>query len=494
MAGMMRLTVDGCEHMEDKTAQKVRAFRSNNSDGDFVQYTCLECPTQGGFAALNSHFLKSKHSFAASQKSVYCAQCKDLVYDPDFVQKGAKKRRLAQESEEDDAYLAANTSQRPCGREGVRGLFNLGETCYMNAVLQMMVHNPLLASYFLGMGHPIHLCPISKEPEKKNESDSEEDDDGEEKEQKSCVACGMTEVFSDALQADQSLPAHAVNLLFASWKNIPVSPSFPSPPPTILITDALQHMSGKQQQDAQEWFILIVDKLHEAVSTSTSDSKKRCDCFFHKIFFGRLNSEVTCDKCHAVSTTEDEYSSISLDFKKQVKKKKKAQPDVKTVVPNVHECLRSYTAPEVLSAEQYKCRTCDAPRSAAKRVRIRKLPAILCLHVKRFGSKISGSVFVQEKYDGKIDFPLVLDMAPYTTAQSTSAATPVPADAYVYDLECVVVHQGDNVHNGHYFAFCRQDKKWFRFDDEIVSATTTEDVLRQEAYLLFYSLRKLSSA
>ena len=24
-------------------------------------------------------------------------------------------------------------------------------------------------------------------------------------------------------------------------------------------------MSGKQQQDAQEWFILIVDKLHDAV-------------------------------------------------------------------------------------------------------------------------------------------------------------------------------------------------------------------------------------
>lgn len=93
----------------------------------------------------------------------------------------------------------------------------------MNAVLQMMVHNPLLASYFLGMGHPTHTCSISKEPEKKNDSDSEDDDLEEKKEQQTCVACGMTELFSDVTMVDQPLPAHAVNLLFASWKNIPVS-------------------------------------------------------------------------------------------------------------------------------------------------------------------------------------------------------------------------------------------------------------------------------
>jgi ubiquitin carboxyl-terminal hydrolase 22/27/51 len=248
-------------------------------------------------------------------------------------------------------------------------------------------------------------------------------------------------------------------------------------------------MSGKQQQDAQEWFILIVEKLHEAISQNP-DSKNHCNCFFHEVFFGRLKSEITCDKCHSTSTNEEEYSSLSLDFKKQVKKKKKALPDVRTAVPNIHECLRSYTAPEALTSEQYKCRSCDAPRSASKRVRVRKLPAILCVHVKRFGMKIAGTSLVQEKYEGKIDFPLVLDMAPYTTQTSGTASS----DRYVYDLECVVVHQGENVHNGHYFAFCRQDKKWFRFDDEIVSATTTEDVLRQEAYLCFYSLRSLWQA
>ncbi|RMZ82260.1 hypothetical protein DV738_g1904, partial [Chaetothyriales sp. CBS 135597] len=463
-----------CDHVNATIVSKIKERRKSVSPGhsDFVQYTCLDCPVSGSFAYLGLHFKKSQHGFAISSMSVYCGQCNDLIYHPSItgVPATAKKRKLAQYHDEEESTMAANTSARPCGREGVRGLFNLGETCYMNAVLQMMVHNPLLASYFLGMGHPVHLCPISRDQDKKNESDSEDEELVTEKtEQKTCVACGMTDVFSDITMADLPGPAHAVNLLFASWKNIP-------------------HMSGKQQQDAQEWFIKVVEKLHEAVSPASSN-RSHCDCFFHKVFYGRHNSEVSCYKCHTTSTTQEEYSFIPLDFKKQARRKKKQSvDDVKSkavVIPSVGECLKAYTAAESLSAEQYTCRNCDAPQPASKRVRIRKLPAILCLHVKRFGMKISNGSLMQEKYEGRIDFPLVLDMAPYTADPKGLA------HKLMYDLECVVVHQGDHAHAGHYFAFCKEGGKWFRFDDEIVSATTLEDVMRQEAYLLFYSLRSI---
>ncbi|RMZ85408.1 hypothetical protein DV737_g800, partial [Chaetothyriales sp. CBS 132003] len=462
-----------CDHVNATTISKIKASRKSPppSHSDFVQYTCIDCPVSGSFAYLGRHFKKSQHEFAISSVSVFCGQCNDLIYHPAITRMPptVKKRKLAQYHEDEESSIAANTSARPCGREGVRGLFNLGETCYMNAVLQMMVHNPLLASYFLGMGHPVHLCPISRDQDKKNESDSEDDESSTEKpEQKTCVACGMTDVFSDITMADLPGPAHAVNLLFASWKNIP-------------------HMSGKQQQDAQEWFIKVVEKLHEAVAPESSN-RHHCDCFFHKVFYGRHNSEVTCDKCRTISTTQEEYSFIPLDFKKQARRKKKQSADdvkSKAVIPSVNECLKAYTAAENLSPEQYTCRNCDAPRSANKRVRIRKLPAILCLHVKRFGMKISNGSLMQEKYEGRIDFPLVLDIAPFTTQPKDKS------QKFIYDLECVVVHQGDHAHAGHYFAFCKEGGKWFRFDDEIVSATTLEDVMRQEAYLLFYSLRSI---
>lgn len=291
-------------------------------------------------------------------------------------------------------------------------------------------------------------------------------------------------------------------------------------------------MSGKGQQDAQEWFMCIIDRLHEAVQQyplpgTTVDkgstivngsSEKQCVCFFHKVFYGRYNSQITCDTCHTVSSREDEFSSIGLDFKKQLKRKKKAAAaeNLKIAIPTLYECLRSFTTPEPLSPENYRCQECNELRSASKHTRIRKLPAILCVHVKRFGMKQLGTgTYIPEKYEGKLDFPLHLDMAPWSTrppgppgsAPPTNGTTngkdkdknknkdseqdKKPRDNYMYDLDCVVVHQGEHAQNGHYFAFCRQDNKWFRFDDEIVSATTTEDVMRQEAYLLFYSLRNL---
>ncbi|KIY02897.1 uncharacterized protein Z520_01362 [Fonsecaea multimorphosa CBS 102226] len=616
MALTQYMPTAGCEHLDADATSKISAFRNNSNnhlDPDFATYSCVSCSFSGSFAVLNKHLSKTQHGFAVSHTSVYCGHCNDLIYDPALLVSSGKasaissksingvKRKISESNDgEDDSYLTANTSQRPCGRTGVRGLFNLGETCYMNAVLQMMVHNSLLASYFLGMGHPIHTCPISKEPDNKkdnkNDSDDDDDDDGsaegsQNKEQKTCVACGMTELFSDVTMVDQPLPAHAVNLLFASWKNIP-------------------QMSGKGQQDAQEWFICIIDRLHEGVAQyiSTAENKshatnqangiatldKQCVCFFHKVFYGRYNSQITCDTCHTVSSREDEFSSISLDFQKQMKKRKKgatkdaggggsgtnkesaskekdsaggnegskddskekgnkddkdtkkggdtsksslkdkaaaASADLKITIPTIQDCLRAFTAPEPLSPEQYKCNNCNTRRSASKQTRIRKLPAILCVHVKRFGMKQNaGGVFGPEKYEGKIDFGLHLDMAPYTTRPPTKGTATAEASVkkekkdgeagekkekekgketkgasasakastgarkesdFMYDLDCVVVHQGEHAQNGHYFAFCRQDNKWFRFDDEIVSATTTEDVLRQEAYLLFYSLRSL---
>lgn len=237
--------------------------------------------------------------------------------------------------------------------------------------------------------------------------------------------------------------------------------------------------------------MMLVDKLHESIAPSLP-STARCQCFFHKAFFGRLRSEVTCDGCGTVSRTHDPFSAISLDFQKQVKRKKKTLVKVTdSVIPDLHSALQSYTSSEILPAEEYTCRGCGVPKSASKQLRIRKLPAILCIQVKRFGVRMAGGSYIEEKHEGKIDFPVTIDMAPYTARTKSKSRKSIQM---MYDLESVIVHHGQQIQNGHYLAFCRQDDRWFKFDDEIVSVSTTDEVLRQEAYLLFYSLRCLSNS
>jgi ubiquitin carboxyl-terminal hydrolase 22/27/51 len=285
-----------------------------------------------------------------------------------------------------------------------------------------------------------------------------------------------------------------------------------------------QEMQGERQQDSHEWYLHIIDKLHECEKPSY-DSKGVCRCFIHKAFFGRTCQEISCNKCGFVSRTQEQMLYLTLDFQKQVAAaattRKKAEPPLEAgaappAVPTLAACLEDLTALENLSDDTYSCRGCEKKGGMTKTVRIRKLPAILCMQVNRFQNEFRGGSVVQKKIKGRVQYPLEIDMMPYTTKGKKSkkgreegkgeeghdderGGDDGGGDRFTYELESVIVHEGKAIEQGHYFAFCRGTsgeerggrREWYMFNDAKVTVAAEGLVLEQEAYLLFYSLKRI---
>ena len=58
-------------------------------------------------------------------------------------------------------------------------------------------------------------------------------------------------------------------------------------------------------------------------------------------------------------------------------------------------------------------------------------------------------------------------------------------------LYAVVTHTGSSLHSGHYTIDVRHGSRWFRCEDENVSAISEEKVLDTQAYLLFYETDRI---
>ncbi|KAL0041778.1 hypothetical protein WJX79_004163 [Trebouxia sp. C0005] len=121
--------------------------------------------------------------------------------------------------------------------EGLRGLNNLGNTCFMNSILQVFVHVPQLQAYFLGGGHMHKLCPRLTEHDKPGK----------------CLSCELDHIFSEAYSG-QRLPFSPVKFLDTWWRSAEGS------------------LAGYQQQDAHEFYLSLLDGLSQPTERSTTPS------------------------------------------------------------------------------------------------------------------------------------------------------------------------------------------------------------------------------
>ncbi|KAL5982193.1 Ubiquitin carboxyl-terminal hydrolase 3 [Asimina triloba] len=191
----------------------------------------------------------------------------------------------------------------------------------------------------------------------------------------------------------------------------------------------------------------------------------------HKIFQGILTNETRCLRCETVTARDETFLDLSLDIEQN---------------SSITSCLKNFSSTETLNAEdKFFCDKCCSLQEAQKRMKIKKPPFILVIHLKRF--KYIEQLGRYKKLSYRVVFPLELKLS----------NTMEDADSE-YSLFAVVVHVGSGPNHGHYVSLVKSHNHWLFFDDENVemideSAVQTFFGSAQEyssntdhGYILFY--------
>lgn len=165
----------------------------------------------------------------------------------------------------------------------------------------------------------------------------------------------------------------------------------------------------------------------------------------HDLFEGLLTSETRCLTCENTSQRDEAFLDLSVDLSAHT---------------SVTSCLRKFSEEEMLcERNKFHCDNCGGLQEAEKRMKIKRLPRILALHLKRF--KYTEDLQRLQKLFHRVVYPFHLRL--FNTTDDAEDPD------RLYELYSVVVHIGGGPYHGHYVSIVKtQDRGWLLFDDELV--------------------------
>ena len=156
----------------------------------------------------------------------------------------------------------------------------------------------------------------------------------------------------------------------------------------------------------------------------------------HQLFEGILTSETRCLTCETVSSRDESFLDLSIDIEQN---------------SSVTACLRQFSASEMLcQRNKFFCDACCDLQEAEKRwvpscaaaaradagrgcrMKIKKLPNVLALHLKRFKYQEDVGKYIKLAY--RVAFPLELRL--FNTVDDAQNPD------RLYELFAIVVHIG----------------------------------------------------
>jgi ubiquitin carboxyl-terminal hydrolase 8 len=353
-------------------------------------------------------------------------------------------------------------------RKGLCGLTNIGNTCFMNSILQCINHTLPLTQYFLS-------------------NEWKED------------------IRNDKIE----------NTLVEQWnylsrilwfKNSNITPrNFFAVLINLVRSKGLNEFLGYSQNDSQEFLQFFLDSLHnglsrEVVMNINGEVKDELDKHAYKaydswkkffkndfskiveIFYSQFYQEVITYKkiTNNDNTVQvvDEDQEINLEdsskYSKEITYLYEPFNNLSLELPekddlSIYDCLDHFTDKELIIKTDEK--------TIFRQSYLWSLGDILIIFFKRFSFDVETGR--ARKKNNLVTFPLEnLDLSKYVKGYSP--------EENIYNLYGVV-NQSGGLNSGHYYAYIKNtDTNWYKFDDNIVSTLDSENVVTHNAYCLFY--------
>lgn len=324
---------------------------------------------------------------------------------------------------------------------GLTGLKNLGNTCYMNSIIQCLNNTTILVTYFSSGQYLEHV--------------------------------------NRGNNTRGAIAEELATVVRALW-----SGQYRFIAPEDFRREVGKHQRafrGAEQQDSHEFLTILMDWLHDDLQFPIQPPHKESlapperawleytqarESLVLRLFYGQMVSSVICTVCGEQSRTYESFSNLSLELPANANR------------CTLTDCLKLYLNGETIPG--WNCPSCKEKRVAIKKLDISRLPPILVIHFKRF--YVDPKEYMCNVYRKKqtyIEFPLEeLDMSEFTAAHTDT----------LYNLYAVSNHYG-SMEGGHYTAYCKSSMygKWHKYDDHVVSEISSNEVKSSAAYILFYT-------